>query len=79
VLDCTHRGTANAGDQEKALELVHQTERVMEAEVEETGDGAYGGGPTRRAFAEEERVLADRIELLTDRARAGRPAWFLTV
>ena len=31
----------NAGDQEKALELVHQTERVMEAEVKETvGDCA---------------------------------------
>jgi hypothetical protein len=44
----------NAGDQEKALELVHQSERVMEVEGEETvGDCAYGGGPTRRAFAEE--------------------------
>jgi hypothetical protein len=33
--------------------LVHQSERVMEAEVVETvGDCAYGGGPTRRAFAE---------------------------
>jgi hypothetical protein len=52
----------NAGDQEKALELVHQTERVMEAEVEETvGDCAYGGGPTRRAFAEEERVLTAKV------------------
>ena len=48
----------NAGDQEKALELVHPTERVTEAEVEGTGgDCAYGGGPTRRAFAEEERQL----------------------
>jgi hypothetical protein len=52
----------NAGDQEKALELVHQTERVMEAEVEETvGDCAYGGGPTRRAFAEKERVLTAKV------------------
>jgi hypothetical protein len=52
----------NAGDQEKALELVHQTERVMEAEVEETvGDCAYGGGPTRRAFAEEERRLTAKV------------------
>jgi Transposase DDE domain/Transposase domain (DUF772) len=52
----------NAGDQEKALELVHQTERVMEAKVEETvGDCAYGGGPTRRAFAEEERVLTAKV------------------
>jgi Transposase DDE domain/Transposase domain (DUF772) len=52
----------NAGDQEKALELVHQSERVMQAEVRETvGDCAYGGGPTRRAFAEEERVLTAKV------------------
>jgi hypothetical protein len=52
----------NAGDQEKALELVQQSERVMEAEVEETvGDCAYGGGPTRRAFSDEERVLTAKV------------------
>ena len=52
----------NAGDQEKALELVKQSERVMEAEVEETvGDCAYGGGPTRRAFAEEGRPLTAKV------------------
>ena len=52
----------NAGDQEKALDLVHQSERVMEAKVEETvGDCAYGGGPTRRACAEEERVLTAKV------------------
>src|SRR5271157_1301965 len=52
----------NAGDQEKARELVHQSERVMAAEVVETvGDCAYGGGPTRRAFAEEERVLTAKV------------------
>ena len=52
----------NAGDQEKALELVQQSERVMEAEVVETvGDCAYGGGPTRRAFAEEERKLTAKV------------------
>ena len=46
----------NAGDQEKALELVQQSERVLETKVEETvGDCAYGGGPTRRAFADGER------------------------
>ena len=48
----------NAGDQENALALVHQAERVMDAHVEETvGDCAYGGGPTRKAFAEEQRLL----------------------
>jgi len=57
----------NAGDQEKALDLVHQSERVMEAEVEETvGDCAYGGGPTRRAFADEERVLTAKVPFNTN-------------
>jgi len=51
----------NAGDQEKALDLVHQSERVMEAEVEETVGDCAGGGPTRRAFAEEERVLTAKV------------------
>ena len=52
----------NAGDQEKALDLVHQSERVMEASVEETvGDCAYGGGPTREAFAQEERILTAKV------------------
>jgi hypothetical protein len=59
----------NAGDQEKALELVHQTERVMEAEVVETvGDCAYGGGPTRRAFADEERKLTAKVPVSTNGA-----------
>jgi hypothetical protein len=40
----------------KALELVQQSERVAGAEVEESvGDCACGGGPTRRAFADEDR------------------------
>jgi hypothetical protein len=57
----------NAGDQEKALDLVHQSERVMEAEVVETvGDCAYGGGPTRRAFADEERVLTAKVPASTN-------------
>ena len=57
----------NAGDQEKALELVHQTERVMESKVEETvGDCAYGGGPTRRAFAEEDRVLTAKVPVTSN-------------
>ena len=52
----------NAGDQEKALDLVHQAERVMEAQVEETvGDCAYGGGPTRKAFADEQRLLTAKV------------------
>lgn len=52
----------NAGDQEKALELVRQSERVLQAKVEETvGDCAYGGGPTRRVFAEEEGILTAKV------------------
>ena len=52
----------NAGDQEKALELVQQSERVLETKVEETvGDCAYGGGPTRRVFADEERILTAKV------------------
>ena len=52
----------NAGDQEKALDLVPQSERVREAEgVETVGDGAYGGGPTRRALADEERGLTAKV------------------
>lgn len=55
----------NAGDQEHALELVQQTERVMEVTVEETiGDCAYGGGPTRRAFVEEGRVLTAKVPVI---------------
>ena len=52
----------NAGDQQNALELVHQAERVMDAHVEETvGDCAYGGGPTRNAFAQEQRQLTAKV------------------
>jgi hypothetical protein len=52
----------NAGDQQNALELVHQAERVMDAHVEETvGDCAYGGGPTRKAFAQEQRLLTAKV------------------
>jgi hypothetical protein len=57
----------NAGDQEKALELVHQTERVMEAQVQESvGDCAYGGGPTRRTFADEDRVLTAKVPVTSN-------------
>lgn len=58
----------NAGDQEKALELVEQSERVLGAKVEETvGDCAYGGGPTRRAFAAEQRMLTAKVPAFHNR------------
>ena len=57
----------NAGDQEKALQLVEQSERVAEAKVEETvGDCAYGGGPTRQEFEEEGRKLTAKVPSLTN-------------
>ena len=57
----------NAGDQEKALQLVEQSERVAQAKVEETvGDCAYGGGPTRREFEEEGRKLTAKVPSLTN-------------
>src|SRR5208337_4136823 len=60
----------NAGDQEKALELVQQSERVTGAEVEETvGDCAYGGGLTRRAFADEKRVLTAKVPVASNGGR----------
>src|ERR1019366_9084250 len=64
----------NAGDQEKALDLVHQSEGVMEAEVVETvGDCAYGGGPTRRAFADEARVLTAKVPVTSNGDRFPKP------
>src|SRR5207247_11327329 len=45
-----------------AVDLVQQAERAMEAQVEETvGDCAYGGGPTRKAFADEQRLLTAKV------------------
>jgi hypothetical protein len=59
----------NSGDQEKALDLVQQSERVMDAVVEETvGDCAYGGGPTRRAFAEQARPLTAKVPVTSNGA-----------
>ena len=46
--------------------IASRHQRVMEAEgVETVGDGAYGGGPTRRAFADEERVLTAKVPAST--------------
>jgi hypothetical protein len=48
----------NAHDSEQALDLVTQSEENTHAAVMETiGDGAYGTGPTRQAFADQERPL----------------------
>jgi hypothetical protein len=48
----------NAQDSEQALDLVTQSEENAQATVDETiGDGAYGLGPTRQTFADQQRTL----------------------
>jgi hypothetical protein len=48
----------NAHDSEQALDLVKQSEENTHATVTESiGDGAYGTGPLRQAFADQERTL----------------------
>lgn len=52
----------NAGDAEGALDAVKQAETNTGMVVEETlGDCAFGGGETRQAFAEQERVLHAKV------------------
>jgi len=48
----------NAHDSEQALDLVKQSEENAQATVTAAiGDGAYGAGPIRQAFADAQRVL----------------------
>ena len=52
----------DAGDATNALPLVEQVEANTGLEVEQTtGDCAYGGGPTRQAFAEADRDLLAKV------------------
>jgi hypothetical protein len=52
----------DAGDASGALALVEQAETNTDLTVQETtGDCAYGGGPTRLAFAEAERELLAKV------------------
>jgi len=52
----------NAPDNERALELVRESEENAQVEVEETmGDCAYGDGLTRQEFADAERKLVARV------------------
>jgi transposase len=52
----------NAPDNEKALELVEQSEQNAEVEVEETiGDCAFGDGTTRQQFAQAGRKLVAKV------------------
>ena len=52
----------NAQDDEQAPELVEQSEATTGCAVEESlGDGAYGDGETRQAFAEAGRTLIAKV------------------
>ena len=52
----------NAPDNREALELVEQTEKNAQVEVEEAiGDCAYGDGATRQAFVDAGRKLIARV------------------
>jgi hypothetical protein len=52
----------DAGDATNALPLVEQAEQnTGQAVQESTGDCAYGGGPTRKAFEEAERDLLAKV------------------
>lgn len=52
----------DAGDASGALALVEQAEKNTAMKVEDTtGDCAYGGGPTREAFAKEGRELLAKV------------------
>jgi transposase len=54
--------TGNAADAEQALERVEEIEAATGCEVEATiGDCAYGGGETREAFAQAQRVLIAKV------------------
>ena len=53
---------ANAGDSERALELVKASEANIGIQVEETmGDCAYGDGTTREIFEKDGRKLVARV------------------
>jgi hypothetical protein len=52
----------NAPDNEQAMELVEQTEKNAQVDVEETiGDCAYGDGTTRQEFADAGRKLVAKV------------------
>lgn len=61
--------SGDAGDASNAKALVEQAEtNTGQAVQESTGDCAYGGGPTRQAFAEAGRDLLAKVPQETSRA-----------
>jgi len=66
----------NAPDHEGALALVEQTEAATGCAVAESyGDGAYGDGATRQAFADAARVLIAKVPRGTNQGRFPKTAF----
>lgn len=66
----------NAPDHEGALALVEQTEAATGCAVGESyGDGAYGDGATRQAFADADRVLIAKVPRGTNQGRFPKTAF----
>jgi hypothetical protein len=66
----------NAQDHERALELVEQSEADTGCAVEESiGDGAYGDGETRQAFADAGRTLVAKVGAATNQGRFPKSAF----
>jgi transposase len=68
----------NAPDHDGALQLVEATEAATGCAVAETlGDGAFGDGATRQAFADADRVLIAKMPALTNGGRFPKTAFVL--
>jgi transposase len=66
----------NAPEHERALELVAQTEATTGCAVAVSiGDGAYGDGETRQAFADAERELVAKVGAATNQGRFPKTAF----
>jgi hypothetical protein len=66
----------NAQDHERALEVVEQTEANTDCAVEASiGDGAYGDGETRQAFADAGRTLVAKVGAPTNQGRFPKAAF----
>jgi Transposase DDE domain/Transposase domain (DUF772) len=66
----------NAQDDERALELVEQVEANTGCAVDESiGDGAYGDGATRQAFADAGRTLVAKAGATSNQGRFPKSAF----
>jgi transposase len=68
----------NAPDAEQALKRIEETEAATGCVVEETiGDCAYGGGETRKEFAEAGRTLVAKVPTMTNQGCFPKTAFTL--